>query len=77
MDTISVEGMGFENGSVAQRFCCSTNIEMLSPEQEARIEECFRDENRWLLNTYYTDTDADRIYQTYAAQGGRQIFRYG
>ncbi|HKS03825.1 MAG TPA: hypothetical protein VJR49_00595, partial [Chthoniobacterales bacterium] len=33
----------------------STNIEMLSAEQEARIEECFRDENRWLLNTYCSD----------------------
>ena len=40
----------------------STNIEMLSPEQEGRIEECFRDENRWLLNTYCSDADADRIY---------------
>lgn len=40
----------------------STNIEMLSPEQEGRIEECFRDENRWLLNTYCSDADVDRIY---------------
>jgi hypothetical protein len=30
----------------------STNIQMLSAEQETRIEECFRDENLWLLNTY-------------------------
>jgi len=43
----------------------STNIEMLSAEQEARIEESFRDENRWLLNTYCNDGDVDRIYRTY------------
>jgi hypothetical protein len=43
----------------------STNIEMLSAEQEARIEECFRDENRWLLNTYCSDADVDRIYRTH------------
>jgi hypothetical protein len=43
----------------------STNIEMLSQEQEARIEECFRDENRWLLNTYCRDADVDRIYGTH------------
>jgi hypothetical protein len=41
----------------------STNIQMLSAEQEARIEECFRDENRWLLNTYCSDADVDRIYR--------------
>jgi len=41
----------------------STNIQMLSAEQEARIEECFRDENRWLLNTYCNDADVDRIYR--------------
>src|SRR5437762_7590569 len=41
----------------------STNIEMLSSEQEARIEECFRDENRSLLNTYCSDADVDRIYR--------------
>src|SRR4029453_2670080 len=41
----------------------STNIEMLSAEQEGRIEECFRDENRWLLNTYCSDADVDRIYR--------------
>jgi hypothetical protein len=41
----------------------STNIQMLSAEQEARIEECFQDENRWLLNTYCTDADVDRIYR--------------
>jgi hypothetical protein len=40
----------------------STNIQMLSAEQEARIEECFRDENRWLLNAYCSDADVDRIY---------------
>ena len=43
----------------------STNIEMLSAEQESRIEECFRDENRWLLDTYCTDADVDRIYSTH------------
>jgi hypothetical protein len=41
----------------------STNIEMLSADQEARIEEYFRDENRWLLNTYCSDADVDRIYR--------------
>ena len=43
----------------------STNIQMLSPEQEVRIEECFRDENLWLLKTYCSGTDVDRIYRTY------------
>jgi hypothetical protein len=43
----------------------STNIQMLSPEEEARIEECFRDENRWLLNTYCNGTDVDRIYRAH------------
>jgi hypothetical protein len=43
----------------------STNIQMLSAEQEARIEECFRDENRWLLNTYCSDADVDRIYRVH------------
>ena len=43
----------------------STNIEMLSPDQETRIEECFRDENRWLLNTYCSDAEMDRIYRTH------------
>jgi hypothetical protein len=43
----------------------STNIQMLSPADEARIEESFRDENRWLLNTYCSGIDADHIYQTY------------
>jgi hypothetical protein len=41
----------------------STNIQMLSAGQEARIEECFRDENRWLLNAYCSDVDADQIYR--------------
>ena len=41
----------------------STNIQMLSAEQEARIEECFRDENRWLLSTYCSGADVDRIYR--------------
>jgi hypothetical protein len=43
----------------------STNIEMLSSEQEAGIEECFRDENQWLLKTYCSDPDVDRIYRTH------------
>ena len=38
---------------------------MLSPEQETRIEERFRDENLWLLNTYASRMDVDRIYRTY------------
>ena len=43
----------------------STNIQMLSCEEEARIEESFRDENLWLLNTYGNGIDVDRIYRTY------------
>ena len=43
----------------------STNIQMLSAEEEARIEECFRQENLWLLKTYCSGTDMDRIYRTY------------
>jgi hypothetical protein len=43
----------------------STNIQMLSSEQQARIEECFRDENLWLLNTFCSGMDVDRIYRTY------------
>ena len=43
----------------------STNIEMLSAEQEVRIEECFREENQWLLNTFCSEEDVDRIYRTY------------
>ena len=38
---------------------------MLSAKQEARIEESFRDENFWLLNTFCSGVDVDRIYQTY------------
>ena len=38
---------------------------MLSAEQESRIEECFRDENRWLLDTYCSDANVDRIYRTH------------
>ena len=47
----------------------STNIEMLPANQEARIEECFRDENRWLLKTYCVGSDADRIYRTHFMPG--------
>jgi hypothetical protein len=43
----------------------SKNVQMLSPEQEARIEECFRDENLWLLKTYCRGMDVDRIYQAH------------
>jgi hypothetical protein len=43
----------------------STNIQMLSREEEARIEESFRDENLWLLKTYGSGIDADCIYNTY------------
>jgi len=46
----------------------STTIQMLSAEEEARIE-CFRDENLWLLNTYCSGTDVDRIYGTYFTPG--------
>jgi hypothetical protein len=42
-----------------------TNVRMLSAEQEARIEEFFRDENFWLLNTFCSGMDVDRIYRTY------------
>ena len=42
----------------------STNIQMLSREEEARIEESFRDENLWLLNTYCSRIDVDHIYRT-------------
>ena len=38
---------------------------MLSAEQEARIEEFFRTENLWLLNTFCSGNDVDRIYQSY------------
>jgi hypothetical protein len=44
----------------------STNIEMLSAEQEAAIEACFRNENRRLLDTCCgTEADVDRIYHTH------------
>jgi hypothetical protein len=43
----------------------STNIEMLAPEQEAKIEERFRDENLWLLRAYCGRADVERIYRTY------------
>lgn len=47
----------------------STNIQMLSQEQEAHIEECFRDENHLLLNTYCGGADVDRIYRDYFMPG--------
>jgi hypothetical protein len=43
----------------------SANIRMLSREQEARIEEYFRDENLWLLKTYGGDIDVEKIYNRY------------
>jgi hypothetical protein len=43
----------------------SKNIQMLSSEQEARIEECFREENLWLLKTYCSGIDVDQIYQAH------------
>jgi len=45
----------------------SKNIAMLSPEQEARIEERFRDENLWLLKTYCDRIDVDHFYRAYFA----------
>ena len=47
----------------------STNIEMLSADEEARIEKCFREENRCLLNTYCGDADMDRIYRMHFMPG--------
>jgi hypothetical protein len=41
----------------------STNIRMLSSEQEAQIEHCFREENLWLLRTYGGGIDVDEIYR--------------
>jgi hypothetical protein len=43
----------------------ATNIRMLSPADEARIEESFRDENLWLLSTYCRESDVEHIYRTY------------
>jgi hypothetical protein len=43
----------------------SKNIQMLSLEQQAKIEECFRDENLQLLKTYCSGIDVDRIYRAY------------
>ena len=43
----------------------ATNIQMLSREEEAGIEEFFRDENLWLLNTHCSGIDVDHIYRTY------------
>ena len=43
----------------------ATNIQMLSREEEARIEEFFQDENLWLLKTYGGGIDVDHIYRTY------------
>ena len=43
----------------------SANIQMLSREEEDRIEKSFREENLWLLNTYCSGIDVNRIYRTY------------
>jgi hypothetical protein len=43
----------------------STNIRMLSREEETAIEEFFRDENLWLLKTYCSGIDVDSIYRAY------------
>ena len=43
----------------------STNIQMLSAQQEARIEQHFREENFWLLNTYCSGKDIDHLYRTH------------
>jgi hypothetical protein len=43
----------------------SKNIQMLSSEQEATIEECFRDENLSLLNTYCRGLDVNSIYRAH------------
>jgi hypothetical protein len=43
----------------------STNIQMLSREEETLIEEFFRDENLCLLKTYCSGIDVDRIYRNY------------
>jgi hypothetical protein len=43
----------------------SANIQMLSREEEVRIEESFREENLWLLNTYGGGIDVGRIYRAY------------
>jgi hypothetical protein len=40
----------------------STNIQMLSREEETRIEESFRDENLWLLKKYGRGIDVNHIY---------------
>ena len=50
----------------------STNIEMLSTGQERSIEEYFRDENRWLLNTYCNGANVDRIYRMHFMPGNAE-----
>jgi hypothetical protein len=51
-------------GALSKKFR-SKNIQMLSPEQEAKVEECFRDENLRLLKRYCGGIDVDRIYRAY------------
>jgi len=48
--------------ALAKRFQ-TANIRMLSSEQEAKIEEFFREENLWLLKHYGEEIDVDEIYR--------------
>jgi hypothetical protein len=43
----------------------TANIRMLSSEQEAKIEEFFREENLWLLKHYGEEIDVDQVYRRY------------
>jgi hypothetical protein len=38
---------------------------MLSSDQETRIEQCFREENLWLLRTFCRGIDVDQVYRDY------------
>jgi hypothetical protein len=50
--------------ALAKRFQ-TANIRMLSNEQEAKIEQFFRDENLWLLKHYGEEIDVDEVYHRY------------
>ena len=50
--------------ALAKRFL-TANIRMLSTEQEAKIEEFFREENLWLLQHYGEDIDIDQVYRAH------------
>jgi len=43
----------------------SSNIRMLTAEAETRIEEFFREENRWLLQTFGAGAEVARIYDSH------------